>query len=140
MARLLTSNDRVGARPGGRLSAVSWPCTNNSATEPRFTRPHPGTESRHEVAYEHPPFWDPRRARRDRTNGHRIPRARPGQPAIPVGHSRVTTNLAPQFSHHMQPIDLVLSLIALAFLAVLSAGGVYEAVQQRKFRRKESQS
>ena len=40
----------------------------------------------------------------------------------------------------MQVIDLVLGLIAFAFLVALGAPGVYDAVRRKRFRGKESQS
>ena len=39
----------------------------------------------------------------------------------------------------MHSIDLVLSLIAFAFVAVLGAAGAYDAVRQRRFHEKERQ-
>ena len=40
----------------------------------------------------------------------------------------------------MQPIDLVLILIAFAFVALLGAAGLYDTFRRTRFRDKESQS
>ena len=92
------------------------------------------------MAHDHPPFRHRRRADRDRGHGSRCPRGRSAQPTTRAGGSTVTINLTSQtLTTIMQSIDLVLSLIAFAFVAVLGAAGAYDAVQQRRFQEKEPQ-